>query len=140
MKSLFPLALLAASEVAAQEAKATADAFRSGSVSTYQRFTYGKFVARIKNPNKKGTVASFFSYWDGPGFYPGGWNQLAFEVAPSVEQAPLSMAVVYGDGRNKVMMEGKRESVGPTALPLWCHRAFVMRWLVTFTCCLQSCS
>lgn len=91
--------------MAAKEAQAAADAFRSGSVSTYQRFTYGKFVARIKNPNKKGTVASFFSYWDGPGFYPGGWNQLAFEVAPSVEQGPLSMAVMYGDGHDKVMME-----------------------------------
>ena len=42
--------------------------FRSGSVSTYEKFKYGKFVTRMKAPDRKGTVASFFTYWDGPNF------------------------------------------------------------------------
>ena len=30
--------------------------FKSGSLSTYEKFTYGKFVTRAKGPNRKGTV------------------------------------------------------------------------------------
>ena len=44
--------------------------FRSGSVSSYEKFRYGKFVTRMKAPNKMGTVSSFFTYWDGPHFTP----------------------------------------------------------------------
>ena len=76
--------------------------FKSGSVSTYEKFTYGKFVTRMKAPDRKGTVSSFFTYWDGPGFYPGGWNELDIEIVPSVEENPLSMNVIYGDGHNKL--------------------------------------
>ena len=76
-------------------------AYRSGSVSTYEKFTYGKFVTRMKAPDRKGTVASFFTYWDGPGFFPGGWNELDFEIAPSVEKTPLSLNVLYGNGKDK---------------------------------------
>ena len=55
--------------------------FQSGSVSTYEKFTYGKFVTRMKTPNpQKGTVASFFTYWDGPDFTPGGWNELNMSI------------------------------------------------------------
>ena len=59
--------------------------WKSGSVSSYEKFTYGKFVARMKAPDRKGTVSSFFTYWDGPNFYPGGWNELDIEVVPSVD-------------------------------------------------------
>ena len=76
--------------------------FKSGSVSTYEKFEYGKFVTRMKAPNRKGTVSSFFTYWDGPGFYPGGWNEIDFEVVPSVEDNPLSTNIIYGDGHNKL--------------------------------------
>ena len=76
--------------------------FKSGSVSTYEKFSYGKFVTRMKAPNRKGTVSSFFTYWDGPGFYPGGWNEIDFEVVPSVEDHPLSTNIIYGDGHNKL--------------------------------------
>ena len=76
--------------------------FKSGSVSTYEKFEYGKFVTRMKAPNRKGTVSSFFTYWDGPGFYPGGWNEIDFEVVPSVEDHPLSTNIIYGDGHNKL--------------------------------------
>ena len=54
----------------------------------------------MKTPFKKGTVASFYTYWDGPGFYPGGWNEIDVNVVPSVEH-PLSTNVIYGDGHVK---------------------------------------
>ena len=80
-------------------------AYRSGSVSTYEKFTYGKFVTRMKAPNRKGTVMSFFTYWDGPGFFPGGWNELDIEIAPSVQKNPLSLNVLYGDGKETKLEE-----------------------------------
>ena len=50
--------------------------YRSGSVATYERFTYGKFVTRMRTPDIKGTIASFFTYWDGPLFVPEQWNEI----------------------------------------------------------------
>jgi len=82
-------------------ANAVPASFKSGSVSTYEKFTYGKFVTRMKAPDRKGTVSSFFTYWDGPAFYPGGWNEIDVEIVPSVERTPLSMNVIYGDGEGK---------------------------------------
>ena len=58
--------------------------YRSGSVSSYEKFTYGKFVTRMKTPDKMGTVSSFFTYWDGPHFTPSEWNELDIEIVPSV--------------------------------------------------------
>lgn len=75
--------------------------YRSGSVSSYEKFTYGKFVTRMKAPDKKGTVSSFFTYWDGPNFKPSEWNELDIEIVPSVEHNPMSMNVIYGDGSDK---------------------------------------
>lgn len=87
--------------------------FKSGSVSTYEKFTYGKFVTRMKAPDRKGTVASFFTYWDGPGFYPGGWNELDVEIVPSVEDNPLSTNVIFGDGKNKLEDHDYAHSFNP---------------------------
>ena len=92
----FSLAMLAVVGVA------SATSFRSGSVSTYEHFTYGKFVTRMKAPNRKGTVTSFFTYWDGPDFTPDQWNELDIEVVPSVERNPLSMNMIFGDGHDKI--------------------------------------
>ena len=75
--------------------------FRSGSVSSYEKFTHGKFVTRMKAPDKKGTVSSFFTYWDGPDFKPSEWNELDIEIVPSVERSPFSMNAIYGDGHDK---------------------------------------
>jgi len=76
--------------------------FRSGSVSTYEKFRYGKFVTRMKAPDRKGTVSSFFTYWDGPNFNPLEWNELDMEIVPSVEENPFSMNIIYGDGHDKL--------------------------------------
>ena len=76
--------------------------FRSGSVSTFEKFQYGKFVTRMKTPDRKGTVASFFTYWDGPNFSPENWNELDMEIVPSVSENPFSMNIIYGDGHDRV--------------------------------------
>jgi hypothetical protein len=75
--------------------------YRSGSVSSYEKFTYGKFVTRMKAPDKMGTVSSFFTYWDGPHFKASEWNELDIEIVPSVERNPFSMNIIYGDGHEK---------------------------------------
>jgi beta-glucanase (GH16 family) len=72
--------------------------WKSGSVSSREHYQYGSFETRMKAPNRKGTVASFYTFWDGPGFYPGGWNEIDFNVVPSVEENPLSTNLIYGDG------------------------------------------
>lgn len=59
---------------------------------------------------KKGTVASFYTYWDGPGFYPGGWNEIDINVVPS-EPNPVSMNTIYGDGHNKIEDHSYAEDV-----------------------------
>lgn len=80
---------------------AEAARYKSGAVTGFEKFTYGKFITRMKAPDKKGTVSSFFTYWNGPDFYPGGWNELDVEIVPSVSQNPFSMNVIYGDGHKK---------------------------------------
>ena len=75
--------------------------FRSGAVSSREHFLYGKFVARMKAPNKKGTVSSFFTYMDGAKG-PGGWNELDIEIVPSVGAKPASTNMIYGHGHVKL--------------------------------------
>ena len=87
--------------IASVAAFAEASQFKSGAVTGFEKFTYGKFITRMKAPNKKGTVASFFTYWNGPNFYPGGWNELDVEIVPTVSDNPMSMNVIYGDGEHK---------------------------------------
>lgn len=41
--------------------------FRSGSMTSAESFRFGKFRARMKAPNKPGTVSAFFTYWTGAG-------------------------------------------------------------------------
>ena len=59
----------------------------------------------MRTPDRKGTVASFFTYWDGPAFTPSGWNEMAFEIAPSLEKSPLVTKSVYGDGQRSVLSD-----------------------------------
>ena len=46
----------------------------------------------------KGTVASFFTYWIGPGWYDGGWNEIDVELAPSSGTSKVSTNLIYGMG------------------------------------------
>ena len=75
--------------------------FKSGAVAGYEKFTYGKFITRMRAPNRMGTVSSFFTYWNGPEFYSGGWNELDIEIVPSIMESPFSMNAIYGDGNEK---------------------------------------
>ena len=78
------------------------DSFRSGSVSTLEKFTYGKFVTRMKAPDKPGTVSSFFTYWDAPSGEYDDWNELDIEIVPSIANSPLSTNIIFGgDGYHK---------------------------------------
>ena len=71
--------------------------YKSGEIKTREVFKFGKFVAKIKAPNKAGTCTSFFTYWNGPGWTPQGWNELDFEIVPSVVEHPVSTNIIYGD-------------------------------------------
>ena len=81
---------------------------KSGAIKSAEQFHYGKFIARMKAPLIKGTVSAFFTYWDSnsesssilDAFDPhhSEWNEIDFEVVPSIEKSPLSMNVIYADG------------------------------------------
>ena len=43
---------------------ADASSYKSGEIKTVETFKYGKFVAKIKAPNKPGTCTSFLTYWN----------------------------------------------------------------------------
>ena len=77
-------------------------AYLSGEVKTIETFKYGKFVAKIKAPNKLGTCTSFFTYWNGPKWYPERWNEIDFEIVPSISadslKGPVSTNIIFGDG------------------------------------------
>ena len=92
---------------------AEATRYKSGAVTGFEKFTYGKFITRMKAPNQKGTVSSFFTYWNGPNFYPGGWNELDVEIVPSVSQNPFSMNIIYGDGHEKAENHEYKRSFDP---------------------------
>lgn len=51
--------------------------------------------------NRWGTVASFFTYWDGPNWSVGQWNEIDVEIVPSVmasNTSPYSTNLIYGSG------------------------------------------
>lgn len=55
----------------------------------------------MKCGNHNGTVASFFTYWNGPGYFEGGWNEIDVEIVPSVQanhNEPFSTNLIYGAG------------------------------------------
>ena len=56
----------------------------------------------MKAPDKKGTVSSFFTYWDAPTSDDHDWNELDIEIVPSVAHNPLSTNIIYeGDCYDK---------------------------------------
>jgi len=80
-----------------------ANDFISGEVKTKETFQYGKFITRMKCGNHYGTVASFFTYWNGPNWSDGQWNEIDVEIVPSVQNkgtSPFSTNLIYGSGTN----------------------------------------
>ena len=76
--------------------------YLSGEIKTTEQFQYGRFVTRMKSENREGTVASFFTYWDGPNWSVGQWNEIDVEIVPSVQKSlgksPFSTNLIYGSG------------------------------------------
>lgn len=78
--------------------------YYSGAIQTKDYYQYGKFKASIKTGNHYGTVASFFTYWDGPNWHESEWNEIDVEIVPSVQsqgKSPFSTNLIYGDGHSK---------------------------------------
>ena len=46
----------------------------------------------------KGTVTSLFTYWDGPNWYLGGWNEIDMEIVPSSAPNGFSRNIIFGNG------------------------------------------
>ena len=70
----------------------------SGEVRSLESFQYGKFRTKIKAPNKRGTCTSFFTFFEGPKWAPEKWNEIDFDIVPSVEGTPISTNIIFGDG------------------------------------------
>ena len=71
-----------------------------GEIKTREKFQYGRFVTRMRVPQMpKGTVASFFTYWNGPGWKEGEWNEIDLELVPSISNTQVSTNLIYGTGR-----------------------------------------
>ena len=45
-----------------------------------------------------GTCTSFFTFFEGPKWAPEKWNEIDFDIVPSVEGTPVSTNIIYGDG------------------------------------------
>ena len=89
-------------------ASSTLAKYYSGEVKTKETYQYGKFRTSMQSQNHYGTVASFFTYWDGPNWNVGGWNEIDVEIVPSVQgwgQSPFSTNIIYGDGNNYNIQE-----------------------------------
>ena len=46
-------------------ALAANEPYHSGAVSTFETFQYGQFGTRMRASTAKGTVSSFFTFWNG---------------------------------------------------------------------------
>lgn len=78
---------------------AEATPYKSGHVKTNETFKYGKFKARIKSANKKGTVTSFFTFWEGQPRIPG-WNEIDVELVPSITDHSFSTNIISENQSN----------------------------------------
>ena len=77
--------------------------YKSGEIKTWESFQYGRFVTSMQVQLKKGTNQSFFTFWDGPDWQYGEWNEIDVEIVPSVSDAPFSTNLIYGNGTDKLM-------------------------------------
>ena len=84
-----------AAAITAIVATAQAD-YLSGEVRSQEWFKYGKFVARMKNPGKMGTVQSMFTYTDMD--WPVSQNEIDVEIVPSIVENPFSMNIIWSHG------------------------------------------
>ena len=73
----------------------------SGEVVSNDTFQYGKFIARIKGDDKKGTVTSFFTFWEGNDqekWDVSNWSEIdGVELVPSAHWGVLSTNIIWED-------------------------------------------
>ena len=69
--------------------------YKSGEVKTWDKFLYGKFRVSMAGNHKKGTVSSFFTFWEEEPFTEAEWNEIDIELVPSVESTPLFFNLIY---------------------------------------------
>jgi beta-glucanase (GH16 family) len=65
---------------------------------THETYRYGKFIARIKGDDKKGTCTSFFTFWKGTAneqWSYEGWSELDVELVPSDRDGTFSTNIIY---------------------------------------------
>lgn len=77
---------------------AAQELYKSGEIKTQERFLYGRFATRMQGSNKKGTVGSFFTFWEGDSSTPWNiqhWEEIDVEIVPSVTDAPFSTNIIY---------------------------------------------
>ena len=52
------------------DSEQTINRWVSGEVISKEKFKYGRYITKIKAPNKLGTCTAFFTYWMGNEFEP----------------------------------------------------------------------
>jgi len=65
---------------------------------TKETYLYGKFVARMKGDDKKGTCTSFFTFWkgtDGEPWSRSKWAEIDVELVPSAHWGTYSTNLIY---------------------------------------------
>ena len=85
---------------------ASAQTYRGSEVKTYQTFLYGRFETRVKAQNAKGTVQSFFLFWDGPNWSENQWNEIDVEIVPTPAPHGFSRNIFYGNGQTHLEDQG----------------------------------
>jgi len=82
-------------------ASATKDYF-SGEIRTREPFQYGKFKTRLSGCGQKGTVTSFFTFWNGQEDLPWSvreWEEIDIELVPTLEEWTFNTNLIYRDKR-----------------------------------------
>ena len=74
--------------------------YMSGEIKTKEEFKYGRFTTRMKVPNQpQGLVAAFYTFWPGPNWTEGGWNEIDIEIATSMG-SKASTNLIWGEQKN----------------------------------------
>ena len=80
--------------------------YKRAEVRTYERFQYGLFKTRLHGCDEKGTVASFFLFWDGPGWDANQWNEIDVEIVPTQPNAFSTNTIAQYQAQNQAYIEG----------------------------------
>lgn len=97
-----------------------------GEVKSTDTFLYGRFEVSLLATLALGTDTSFFTYWDGPGWYWGGWNEIDIEIVPSLTKEGFNRNLIYGNGKDQLQDGGPRAPV--TVGDMTKFQEFAIEW------------